>query len=515
LTTKKHPPMIQKKKIAIEYNLPQFAFTLSKAPIRVLEWGRGTGKSTILGRYIRDCVEQMPRSTGVLVASSFAQIKTRTLPSTISGLEQHGLYKDLHYYVGQRPPKWAKWPEPHEPPLDYKNCIIFWNGTVLNFLSQDSSGSSGRGLNIDWGLADEAALLDEKKFQTDFVLSMRGGKKKIAAYPDGNWKYYKDCALHHSYVLATSTPITLSGRWIFKYEEQSIMDPAAVTYIKASSLTNKKNLSQAFFDNAKATLPDFIYNAEILNIRLPKIENGFYPLLSDTCHCYNDFNALDIMSGSTRDCSKDEDIITTDPLIAGIDWGTAINCMVIAQGNTSTMNFLNNIYVKYPKIVDDLVDEFLRYYEPHQRKELYLWYDPTGNINTANSRTTLAEQVRERLQKGGWKVYLMTTGRNNELHENKYHLWNNILKEEEGSTFPIFRMNGSNCKELWISMSNAPAKIGMNESIRKDKSSEGKKSVKQEHATHFSDAGDVIIVGMYRDLLFGKRQRTGLKARLM
>jgi hypothetical protein len=507
--------MIQKLKKVIEYNMPQFAFVMSRAKVRIIEWGRGTGKSTILGRYIRDCVEEMPRSTGLLVASSFAQIKTRTLPSTISGLEQHGLYKDLHYFVGQRPPKWMKWPEPHEPPLDYKNCIIFWNGAVLNFLSQDSSGSSGRGLNIDWGLADEAALLDEKKFQTDFVLSMRGGKKKIAAYPDGSWKYYKDCSLHHSYVLATSTPITLSGRWIFKYEQQALMSPDKVSYIKASSLTNKKNLSQEFFDNAKATLPDFIYNAEILNIRLPKIENGFYPLLDERKHSYNQFNPADLTNSASRTCAKDDDLITTDALIGGIDWGTSISCMVIAQGNTSSINVLKNIYVKYPKIVDDMIDEFVRYYAPHQCKELYLWYDPTGNINTANSRTTLADQVKERLTTKGWKVFLMTTGRNNELHENKYHLWNNILKEEEDSVFPLFRMNGSNCRELWISMSNAPAKIGLNESIRKDKASERNKSLNQEHATHFSDAVDVIVVGMFRDLLFGKRKRTGLPARLM
>lgn len=483
-------------------------FILSSAMIRVLEWGRGAGKSTILGRYIIDCVTQMPRSSGVIVASSYSQIKERTLPSTIAGLEQHGIYEGLHFFIGRRPPKSFKWPKPYEDSLDYKHCIIFWNGTILKFVSQDNSSTSSRGLNIDWWLGDEAALLDESKFKTDIILANRGNENRIAEYPDESFKYYKDCSLHHSGVLASSTPTTLAGRWFLKYEQEAIKNSKKVHFIRASAEVNRKNLGDQYFENAKAILSDYMYDAEVRNIRVPRIDNGFYPKLDEGKHTYNPHSYVDFLKVSDRSkrtWRDDTDLKTNQTLIGGVDWGANINTMVIAQGNKEELRFKNNIYVKSPKIVDDMIKEFIRYYEGYPTKELYLWYDPTGNNRTANSRETLADQVKNLLSKAGWDVYLMTQGGSNELHEHKFNLWNNILQENKTHLYPKVKFNRSNCTELWISMTSAPAKQGLHDSIKKDKKSERPNSkVPQEHATHFSDAADVIIVGMYNELLFGE-----------
>jgi hypothetical protein len=497
----------------IKYNLAQLIFILSTAKIRVLEFGRGTGKSTILAKYIIDCVTEMPRSTGAIVAASFAQIKTRTLPSTIQGLEMHGYIEGVHYFVGKKAPDRWQWPLAYEPPLDYRNAITFWNGTVLTFISQDGAGSSGRGLNIDWGFADEAALLNEQKFETDFLLSMRGGKKKMAIYPDGTFQRYEHCQWHHSFVLASTTPITLDGRWFLKYEMQAQMNPAKVAFFSASSEVNIENLGAEYFERAKALLPDFLYKAEILNQRIPKIDNGFYPLLNENRHTYGEFTPQDLIHSHST-CKQDKDLREDEPLLVGIDWGTSINCMVVAQGNRHAIRFVNNLYVKKPLIIDDLVRKFVKYYAPRKNKQIMLWYDPTGNINTANSRITFAEQVVQQLTAAGWQVRSMTTGRANELHESKYNLWNNILKEDSEG-YPSFSMNRKNCKELWISMTSAPAIVGRSESIKKDKKSERNKSVQQEHATHFSDAADIVIVGMYKELLFGKKVASGFKTQIM
>jgi hypothetical protein len=497
----------------IVYNIAQLYFILSKCKIRVLEFGRGTGKSTILAKYIIDCVTEMPRSTGAIVASSFSQIKTRTLPSTIQGLEMHGYQQGVHYFVGRRPPASWKWPEAYQPPLEYTNAIIFWNGTTLVFISQDGSSASGRGLNLDWGLADEAALLNEDKFEKEFLLSMRGGKRKVANYPDGTWKYFGECHWHESYVLASTTPVTLEGRWFLKYEMLAQMNPDDVAFFSASSLVNIENLGKEYFERAKKILPDFIYRAEILNKRIAKLADGFYPLLDENNHTYGELTPSSLVH-EHKTCVNDTDITEDEPLLAGIDWGTSINCMVVAQGNSQRIRIVNNIYVLKPLIVDDMIDRFIEYYTPRKNKKVLLFYDPTGNINTANSRTTVAKQVEERMSKAGWDVTLMTTGRHNELHENKYNLWNNILKGEN-PIYPNFSMNRTNCKELWISMTSAPAKMGANESIKKDKKSERNSSVDQAHATHFSDAADVLIVGMYRELLFGAPQSSGFTAQIM
>jgi hypothetical protein len=484
----------------IQYNLAQMFFLFSPQRIKVLEWGRGTGKSTILSKAFLDNVTQLPRSTGVLVAETYAQIQTRTLPSTIAGLELHGIKKDLHYFIGRKAPKEWNWPEPHEPPLKYDHCIHWWNGAVTIFISQDGGASSGRGLNVDWVIADEAARLDEEHFNTDVLLTNRGNEFRIASYPDGTWRYFKDCSKHHSITLATSTPVTAKGRWIFKYEEYAAINPQKVAFIRASAEMNRHNLGNDYFENAKNTMPDFLYKAEVENIRISQVEDGFYPLLNEDKHSYNSFNHsyyAGISAGNSPTCSGDLDLNKDQPLIVGIDWGANINCMVVCQDMGTEFRFLKNMYVKYPKIIDNLIeDEFIPYYKEHTNKLIYMWYDPSGNVSQANSRKTFAEQVAEILRKNGWNVQLMTYWKNNELHDAKYRLWINMLGEKD-SALPLVRFNRSNCKELLISMSNASAKAGRDSSIRKDKSSERRKGFDQAHATHFSDAADIVVVGMF------------------
>lgn len=486
----------------LTYNFAQLLFLVSGQKICILEWGRGTGKSTILAKFIIDCVLQMPRSSGVMVAATYQQILTRTLPSTIASLEQHGFYNGIHFFVGRRPPKKWKWILPYEAPLDYKRCIIFYNGTILNFVGQDSSGTSGRGMNTDWIVGDEAALLNEEKFQTDVLLTNRGNAKRIAHYPDGTWKYFKDCPNHHAITLATSTPVTTKGMWILKYEEKAVLNPDKYRFIRASAEVNRHNLGDEYFENARAIMPDFLYEAEVENKRIKTIEDGFYPRLNEDVHSYNNFNydyyeQLNDISSVT--CGGDKDLDPSKGLIVGIDWGKNINCMVVTQATTEQHTILKNHYVLSGKIIDDLMnDEFIPYYKPHKTKTIQMFYDPTGNIEVANSRKTYAEQAKSILVKEGWHVELMTTGVHNIAHETKYVLMIGILKEDD-IKYPIVRFNKTNCKELWISMSNAPAKIGRNESIKKDKSSEKRKGMDQSHATHLSDAFDVIMCGMYLD----------------
>jgi hypothetical protein len=479
-------------------------FFMLSVSIRVIRWGRGTGKSTILALYISECVKQMPRSTGVMVAQSFAQIKTRTLPSTIQGLEQLGYYKDIHYFVGKKPPKSWKWPEPYEPPLDYSNSMYWYNGAVMAFVSQDGGAASGRGMNVDWVVSDESALLDEEQFNTDVLLTNRGGEEKKAFYPDGSYKLFKDCSLHHSITLATSTPVTAKGNWIFKYEEQAKLHPEKVLFLSANAYVNKKNLGQQYFDNAKAIMPDFLFRAEVLNERMKQVETCFYPKLDENIHCYNKaFDNLyyqQLLSDSEPTCAGDSDLNPLQPLTIGIDWGAHINCLVVAQDRGHELWMLKNIFVKHPRIIDDLIDEFCRYYEQHQNKHIFFFYDPSGNNSQANSTMTYADQVSALLIKKGWTIQPMTYWHKQEQHNIKHMLWNNIMNEDN-SDYPNVRFNSNNCRELLISMQNAPAVQGNRASIRKDKSSEKRKGFDQAHATHFSDAADVIVVGMFQNKL--------------
>lgn len=484
----------------IEYNVAQVTFCIYQRPFTLLEWGRGTGKSTIIAKRIIDCVVQMPRSLGLIVGETYAAIKTKTLPSTLAGLELHGYLKGVHYVVDS--PPLSGWQEAYQPPLDYKNTITFWNGTTILLLSQDNKASSGRGMNIDFVIADEAARLDEDKFNNDVVASNRGNLYKKAVYPDGTWKYFKDIMLHHSILLASTTPVTESGMWILKWSKLAEKYPKKYLVLRAPSVVNIKNLGKKWFKFMMRTMPKSIYDAEILNLRNVGVKKKFYPLLNEKLHCYNDFNKSyydSFTPGSQVTCEGDSDLDYNNALDLSLDWGT-FNSMTISQLNGREYRFLKTMHVQSPLILQDLVEkEFIPYYMPYLNKgakRLNIWYDATGNYNVANSRLTYAQEVRNILVNAGFFVELMTKGLANNSHEDKYFLWNKLLKEEE-PTLPVIRINSSNCQDLVVSMSLAPASKGKNVAIQKVKTSEKNKSMPQEHATHLSDCADNVVFGRF------------------
>ena len=86
----------------------------------------------------------------------------------------------------------------------------------------------------------------------------------------------------------------------------------------------------------------------------------------------------------------------------------------------------------------------------------------------------------------------------------------NILKGND-PRFPKVIFNGKNCKFTLISMNNTRL-IESKGKFEKDKTSERKKTVLPEEATHFSDAVDKRIWSKYGYLL--NRQSTFVDPRL-
>jgi hypothetical protein len=442
-------------------------------------------------------VTDMPRANLILVGETFQQILTRTLPSTIAGLEKLGLRKEVHYFVGRRAPKKFGWYEPYQPPLDYARSIHFATGAVINLVSQDRAGS-GRGLNTDGIIGDECNLLDFDKLNIDTLATMRGSDARLK----GREKFMNT-------LFVGTTPLDLIGKWMYKKEEEAMTNPERVLYIRASSYENFDNLGQEWFELMKRTMPDFLYKAEIENIRPKSVEDGFYPLLSDD-HMYTNFN-YDYYDGVLEkktmpqveiiNSKGDRDCDSSKPLEIAVDWGASINCMVVCQQDGDRHNFIKEFYVKSPKILDSLfTEEFIPYYRHHRKKVVYFYYDRNGNSHLANSNMTFFEQACSLLEQAGWEVHGMTHGLD-PFHQDKYQLWNILLSEAQ-SHLPVVRFNKSNCKCLITSMQNAPAKDV--KGIQKDKSSERKKNFPQEEATHFSDAADIIIYGKFKAILEGR-----------
>lgn len=471
-----------------------------------LEWARGVGKTTMRGIRWKKITIQLPRSTGLFIGPNYQFILTRIIPSLIQGLEMFGLYEGLHYFIGQQPPqKWRKyWGRAYQPTKKYDRYITFFNGVGVHLISHDVKGD-GRGLNTDWIDGDEAALLDPNALQENSGPTKRGT----------NTSAFYGKPMYGSEFYTSSTPISEEGQWFVDMEEQAMLNPNRIKFISATSEHNLHNLRPGYIEDAKMNAYSlWKYEAEYENIRPTFSSGGFYGLFNEKIHAYStqhddyDFykpNREQLLK-QKADCREDGDIVRTRPLIGAVDWGAAINCMVVCQDLRDQGEFraLKDLYVlgDDQKIQDDMAEDFAQYYQYHPIKELYLWYDSTGNNNTGNTKKTRAQQFRDSLMAHGWKVYLMTTGGSNPHHELKHLVWEAILKEDK-PWLPKFRINKWNCADTCTSLRMAKTKAGRLGEIKKDKSSERSKKIKRQHATDLSDAIDNPIFGLFRKMVKG------------
>lgn len=489
----------------VELNWMQIAAVVAnqryKIPDITIEAARGSGKSTVLGWFVKEGVRQMPRSTGVIVGETYVQIKSRTLPSTKEGLEMFGVYEGIDYVVGRSGVSMG-FERPFQVPDSWNNVIHFRNGTIVVMVSLDNP-NSGRGLNSYWVIGDEAALLTYERLFNNVLTTNRAKKAQ-----------FKGKSMLHAEIFVSSVAMTSKGEWFTKREELMLeeirnnvpLNQRKHIFIKAPSAVNKHNLKDGWIeDMRKKALSKVLFDAEIMNIRPRKIADGFYAQLSKA-HYYSyqyDIEALGgIGENYTPSCRYDTDLVKGVPLQMNIDFGGRINCCTISQRLTSIgeVRFIKEFFVKNPEKLSDMVRLFLDYYKPHQSScnEVHLYHDRAGLKTEANSKTTLAEDVENLLRAEGWVVINKTPNTNNPEHIHKFRLINEILSEQN-ERLPKVRINENQCPNLIISMENAP--LTDNDAFKKDKSSERSKTLPQEHATHFSDTFDYCLFWQFAYLI--------------
>ena len=464
----------------------------------ILEWARGTGKSTILGWYVKEAVKQMPRATGIIVGETYQQILSRTLPSTKEGLEMFGIYEDVDYVVG-RSGKGLGFEMPFQAPSkSWDNVIHFSNGFIWILVSNDMP-NAGRGINSSIVIGDEAALLDKERLFNNVQTTNRSTCGGL----------YADRPLCNAEIYASSVAMTQKGQWFTDMEAEAKKRPWEVLFVKAAASANKHNLSEDWFDRMRRNAPSQMhFDAEIRNIRPKKVTNGFYPQLDSKRHYYryaydNDYLQRVGVGASKKDfnCRQDTDVMVVKPLIVSIDWGNIIT-MTISQDQGERYRILKTFHVLSPKIIDDVInEEFGPYYEAIRKTSRIIdfYFDRNGNNKTPNSRITFAEQAVDCFKKLGWKVRIkVRKGQENPPHNDKYIVLNYLLKHGGTNGLPAIEINENNCTDLIISLENAPAMEGKQaNTVVKDKRSEKSKSIPQEHATHFSDTFDIPLYWRY------------------
>lgn len=487
----------------IQYNLSQattlfIADHLPGVKNIDLEWGRGTGKTTVFAAFARRIARDLPRGSFQWEVPTYQKFLTEIIPAFIHSLEMQGLYKDLHYFIGRRPPARWKWAEPYKPPMKYDHVITFWTGFSIHLLSQDIAGA-GRGLSTDGRFADECCLLDPRKLDEDSGPSIRGS----------NYEAFKNCRFFDFRLMASSTALTKDGAWFIERDQQAALAPERHRFIRANCAENIKlgYLKPDYLTEARRTCTErWVFEAEYLNIRPRFTRNGFYSLIDEERHTYTRYNYAHYANtvGAIADCRGDDDLTTGQPLILGGDWGAAINSLVVCQHVGQEFRALKNFFVLGADgdTQDEMFRQFHEYYRHHNSRDLYFWYDATGNAATGNTKLTRAQQAEQQLRELGWTVRRMTVQGTNPRHFEKYQLWERIFQETD-TRLPRFRLNRQNCKELWVSMANAGAKMGLDGSIKKDKRSERSDSKKRQYATDLSDAMDQPVFGMFNQVMKG------------
>lgn len=457
---------------------------------KILIAGRGFGKSFVNGISVMLKVATMPRSRGLFIGATYTQILTNTLLPMKQAWQMFG-YKEWDgregdFIIGKKPP--ASFTSPYQRPDRYENVITWWNGTTIVFGSMDRPQLI-RGGNYDWSITDEALLVKEDQYQQIVTPTIRGSHLLLHGKPG-----------HLGEEFTSSMPYGTLGDWLLNKELEAKKPENSTFYIEGTSWDNVAILTEKVLKKWKRTMHPVIYQIEVMNKRIKQFGSQFYPSLTDG-HWYTEsyeYSFIDSLGFSDglkkKDSRWDKDCDPTQPLNISHDWG-AFNCITVDQHSIkpypisdtftipgNTVRFINYMYVNHPRLHQDLARDFCTYYKPHKRKRVFQWGDKSGNDRQANSKDTLFEEFASILRKEGWEVIPERKGDAEHLAR---HNFINTLHRRVDPRYPGVMYNANNCKDLRIALESAPMKDG-----QKDKSSERNKRIKQEHATHGTDAHD-------------------------
>lgn len=346
-----------------------------------------------------------------------------------------------------------------------------------------------------------------------------------------------------------SLAIKANGKWNCgprKNIDIRTMQREARCFFRANTLDNIDILGESYVRDMKKTLAPVVFQISILNLKSVKINDGFYANLDvENVHGYvpDTINPLNLAStiktatsivGGTAykeeyssvdferltkmdDCSMDGDVADSLPLYVAMDYNARINWIATGQvyqrDGVECLNTLSSKFVKNEKMLQDLVEEWCRYYEPHRRvnRNVTYFYDSTAKHRAyAITHKDFKDAVIEIMEKHGWIVTPVDMGVPMH-HSEKYQVINEALA---GLTYPAVRFNRENNEPLLIAMENTDV-IKLGKEFKKHKAGEklsestqakdGSESVPYELRTDGTDAWDALYLGVkyYRGGMLG------------
>lgn len=493
-------------------------------------WGKSDGLDAIT--LLRD-VHAMPGSVGALLSPTYGKLLQNTLPAVEKSLKRWGYFRDIHYVIGRKPPKALNFGKPHTEPFDYSYAMTWYNGSTLILVSFDRK-MSVNSMSLDYMKGFEAKFLDPDKIREEVNPAMR---------PSGG--AYGNCPWYLGKLFTSDMPNLKSGNWLF--EREKLVDKELVKgtraineevkYWKAMKLDNphskhyddklqalfrkrgflRSNLhyyKEAFpFDNIEILTPEWfkaqerelpaiIFNTAILNKRLKGPQNRFYSAYNEKIHCYESSNShyldgldYDLRKAQEQTCEKDGDIMLDQQLCIGLDYNSAVNNIVTGQAQKGIAYTLGSRFVKTPKKLQELVQEWCNYYRSRTNRDVVYYYDHTAVSSFATFDESYKDTVIKILEQNNWVVNAVYIGQAFK-HEAKQLIIDKAFKGDTTYLFPQF--NKSNCEFLLVALENTGVKQGKT-GFEKDKSAEKLEDTIEnpdESKTHVTDAWDTLYLGM-------------------
>ena len=526
----------------VYYNRAQMKSLLVRPRNQVSIIGRGGGKTTnIQAPRIKAWSESMPRCSIGLLGASYMQLFTRILPGIIKGFNEHGWKENRDYWVGGYAPKLSGVKRPFKQPIKSEYLIHIKNGGVICLLSQDRPGMSN-GVDLHALAVDEAKYIDKRRMDDEVIPAIRGeahvfGKQwcyqgrlytsDMPSHASGYWLLdikgspEKDIDLIEMGERKIQHKLSSISEYTPAYQKKVITEcnnlssmlnamRSRTTMVQfASSLQNLEILGQSWIKHMLENLGPEDFQRSILTIKRLRGKQSFYDALDWDKHGYTPSETQHVRDLgynfdklNERDCRFDMENEFDEPFLhLGIDSGGSFNCAVVAMQIGRKIYIINEFWLHHPGKIKDVILKLKMYYAPRVSKRIVFHYDQTQIGQRAESEYTAAEIVVNTLRSAEYGTWFVDEHymRQSSTHQWRFDMYNELLKGHH-QHFDSLSFNKLNC-EAWYESCVAADVKQVGKKLEKDKSSEkrdaqGNFKVSQEKATHLSEAGDAVVVGI-------------------
>lgn len=455
--------------------------------------GRGTSKTVdILVERIQEAAFECAGAPFAFVSDTYTNLHKNVIPSLLEGFRIKGWEEGIHYVINKEPPKeWKN--KMYNKVSSWKHTMVFFTGFNFTFISLDRP-AIGAGNSYVGIFGDEVKYFPQQRI-SNILKAVRGYKVRFgdsAFYrsitfttdmPDPNnigehdWLLnyaelndkekilnliqtgfvHNETKKEYANALATNNKreIMLAERNMKRWESRWIKCRKQTSFFWiASSFVNADILSLGWFDDEFGVGLEGV-SSSILSI-IPKLSSVsmFYAGLQER-HFYNDginYNYIDTLAfGEEPDCRELKYLDTRMALEGGLDVGNTL-WFLVSQVKFNKLRVLKEMYTLPPNYIRELADEFIRYFKPHQRKRLKLYYD-----RAANSYKKIGQDVASQIKRAievdgfgkrtGWTVQLMSIGQANIGSNAEYNFMMELMSGKN-KMLPQLLIDRSTCPNL-------------------------------------------------------------------